>query len=200
MKGTICRIDDRQLILESVSRLKKLGPVPISGLRALLLCSCLLHYTGFQPLPPLSPCQKTVWEVIIWKKVDRLMPEPLTDRTTQIIEDRIRRLYRRQLDGLSARALVYDHKEKEQISINTAWRDWAEVKKLVDEDWQADRDNMLARLQHMRTKLFHQALKKGQLQTASQVLDSIGRVIGESVETVNIQAPELKISIENKDD
>ena len=59
---------------------------------------------------------------------------------------------------------------------------------------------MLARLQHMRTKLFNQALKKGQLQTASQVLDSIGRVIGESVETVNVQAPELKISIENKDD
>ena len=52
----------------------------------------------------------------------------------------------------------------------------------------------------MRTKLFHQALKKGQLQTASQVLDSIGRVIGESVETVNIQAPELKISIEDKGD
>lgn len=128
------------------------------------------------------------------------MPEPLTDRTTQAKEDRIRRLYRRQLDGLSARALVYEHKEKEQVSINTAWRDWAEVKKLVDEDWQSDRENMLARLQHMRTKLFNQALKKGQLQTASQVLDSIGRVIGESVETVNIQAPELKISIENKDD
>ena len=167
MKGTIYRIDDRQLGRGNVCRLKKLGPVPISGLRALLLCSWLLHYTGFQPLAK---------------------------------EDRIRRLYRRQLDGLSARALVYDHKEKEQISINTAWRDWAEVKKLVDEDWQADRENMLARLQHMRTKLFHQALKKGQLQTASQVLDSIGRVIGESVETVNIQAPELKISIEDKGD
>ena len=119
----------------------------------------------------------------------------LTDRTTQAKQERIRRLYRRQLDGLSARALVYDHAEKEQVSIETAWRDWREVKLLVDEDWQADRDNMLARLQHMRTKLFHQALKKGQLQTASQVLDSIGRVIGESVETVNIQAPELKISI-----
>jgi hypothetical protein len=155
MTSTICRIDDRQLKRGSVCRLKKLGPVPISGLQALLLCSWLLHYTVFQ---------------------------------------------RRQLDGLSARALVYDHKEKEQISINTAWRDWAEVKKLVDEDWQADRENMLARLQHMRTKLFHQALKKGQLQTASQVLDSIGRVIGESVETVNIQAPELKISIEDKGD
>ena len=52
MKGTICRIDDRQLKRGIVCRLKKLGPVPISGLRALLLCSCLLHYTGFQPLPP----------------------------------------------------------------------------------------------------------------------------------------------------
>ncbi|ADD95138.1 hypothetical protein [uncultured phage MedDCM-OCT-S04-C491] len=53
----------------------------------------------------------------------------LTDRTNNAKEDRVRRLYRRQLDGLSARALVYDHAEKEQCSINTAWRDWAEVKK-----------------------------------------------------------------------
>ena len=117
-----------------------------------------------------------------------------------VIEDRRRRLYRRQLDGLSARALVYEHAEKEQVSIPTAWRDWAAIKEWNEEDWQRDRENMLARLQHMRIKLFHQALKKGQLQTASQVLDSIGRVIGESVETVNIQAPELKISIEDKGD
>ena len=53
MKGTICRIDDRQLKPGSVYRLKKLGLVPNEGLWALLLCSCLLHYTGFQPLPPL---------------------------------------------------------------------------------------------------------------------------------------------------
>ena len=117
-----------------------------------------------------------------------------------VIEDRRRRLYRRQLDGLSARALVYEHAEKEQVSIPTAWRDWAAIKEWNEEDWQRDRENMLARLQHMRTKLFHQALKKGQLQTASQVLVSIGRVIGESVETVNIQAPELKLSIEDKGD
>ena len=117
-----------------------------------------------------------------------------------VVEARVRRLYRRQLDGLSARALVYDHAEKEQVSIKTAWRDWAAVKELVDEDWKNDRENMLARLQHMRTKLFHQALKKGQLQTATQVLDSIGRVIGESVETVNIQAPEVTIKIQDKPD
>jgi len=121
-------------------------------------------------------------------------------RTTNAKEDRVRRLYRRQLEGLSARALVYEHVEREQVSINTAWRDWAEVKLLVDEDWKADRENMLARLQHMRTKLFNQAIKKGQLQTASQVLDSIGRVIGESTEVVNIQAPDLTIKIQSKDD
>ena len=114
--------------------------------------------------------------------------------------ERVRRLYRRQLDGLSARALVYDHAEKESISLATGWRDWAEVKQMVEEDWKNDRENMLPRLQHMRTKLFHQALKKGQLQTASQVLDSIGRVIGEATEVVNIQAPDLTIKIENKTD
>ena len=43
-----------------------------------------------------------------------------TARFNQAKEDRVRRLYRRQLDGLSARALVYEHKEKEQVSINTA--------------------------------------------------------------------------------
>jgi len=126
------------------------------------------------------------------------MPGPRSPEN--VVEARIRRLYRRQLDGLSARALVYDHAEKEQVSVQTAWRDWAEVKQLVDEDWKKDRENMLARLQHMRTKLFHQALKKGQLQTASQVLDSIGRVIGESIETVNIQAPDLLIKIQDKPD
>ena len=123
------------------------------------------------------------------------------DNNERVKKDvRIRRLYRRQLEGLSGRALVYEHAEKEQVSIPTAWRDWAEVKTLVDADWKEERENMLPRLQHMRTKLFNQAIKKGQLQTASQVLDSIGRVIGESVETVNIQAPDLTIRIEDKRD
>ena len=116
-----------------------------------------------------------------------------------VIEQRCRRLYIRQLDGLSARALVYQHAEREGVSIATAWRDWKTVNNWSDEDWKRDRENMLPRLQHMRTKLFNQALKKGQLQTAAQVLDSIGRVIGESTETINIQAPDLKIQIEDKD-
>ena len=59
---------------------------------------------------------------------------------------------------------------------------------------------MLSRLQAMRMRLFNKAIKKGQFQTAAQVLDSIGKVIGESVEHVSIQAPELSIKIEKKED
>ena len=57
---------------------------------------------------------------------------------------------------------------------------------------------MLPRLQAMRIRLFNRAVKKGQLQTAAQILDSLGKVIGESVETVNIQAPVLSIRVEPK--
>ena len=57
---------------------------------------------------------------------------------------------------------------------------------------------MLPRLQAMRVRLFNKAISKGQLQTAAQILDSLGKVIGESVETVNIQAPELSIQVESK--
>ena len=67
-----------------------------------------------------------------------------------------------------------------------------------EEDWQTDRENMLSRLQSMRVQLFNKAIRKGQLQTAAQILDSLGKVVGESVETVHINAPELAIRVENK--
>ena len=86
----------------------------------------------------------------------------------------------------------------ESISEVTAWQDWKKVKEWNKEDWEKDRENMLPRLQAMRIRLFNRAVKKGQLQTAAQILDSLGKVIGESVETVNIQAPELSIRVEPK--
>ena len=115
-----------------------------------------------------------------------------------VIKARQHRLYKRQLDGMPTRHLVLDHATKEDVSEATAWRDWNAVMEMNEEDWQKDRENMLSRIQGMRVRLFNQALKKGQLQTAAQILDSLGRVIGESVETVNIQAPELAIRIEDK--
>ena len=117
-----------------------------------------------------------------------------------VVEARQQRLYRRQLEGLPARQLVLDHASKEGVSEATGWSDWKQVNSWNNEDWQKDRENMLARLQAARLRLYEKAIRKGQLQTAAQVLDSIGKVIGESVEHVSIQAPELSIRVEAKED
>ena len=115
-----------------------------------------------------------------------------------VIEARRQKLYKRQLEGKTTRQLVLEHAATEGIGIETAWTDWRKVKSWNDADWEKDREKMIGRLQGMRMKLFNQAMKKGQLQTAAQVLDSLGRVLGESVENININAPQLSISVEDK--
>ena len=55
-----------------------------------------------------------------------------------------------------------------------------------------------SRLQGMRMRLFNKAMKRGQLQTAAQILDSLGKVLGESEETINLNTPTLSISVEGK--
>ena len=111
---------------------------------------------------------------------------------------RSQRLYARQLEGKTTRQLVIEHANIEGVSETIGWQDWNRVKVWNNEDWEKDRESLLPRLQAMRIRLFNKAVKKGQLQTAAQILDSLGKVIGESVETVNIQAPELAIRIEPK--
>ena len=125
-------------------------------------------------------------------------PRFVARSTAEKVQERAQRLYSRQLKGLTTRQLVIEHSKIEGISETTAWQDWDKVKYWNTEDWDKDRESMLPRLQAMRIRLFNQAVKKGQLQTAAQILDSLGKVIGESVETVNIQAPELSIKVESK--
>jgi len=129
------------------------------------------------------------------------LAQPAKKRTRSSISDvlkRSQRLYARQLEGKTTRQLVIEHANIEGISETTAWQDWDKVKVWNNEDWEKDRESLLPRLQAMRIRLFNKAVKKGQLQTAAQILDSLGKVIGESVETVNIQAPELSIRVEPK--
>ncbi|SVB62829.1 uncharacterized protein METZ01_LOCUS215683, partial [marine metagenome] len=76
--------------------------------------------------------------------------------------------------------------------------DWNKVKEWNDQDWLKEREKMIPRIQAMRMRLFNKAISKGQYQTAAQILDSLGKVVGESVETVNIQAPDLTIKVEPK--
>ena len=118
-----------------------------------------------------------------------------------LIELRRQRLYRRQLEGLGSRDLVQQHAKTEQISMATAWRDWAQVNEWNKEDWDRDREDMIARIQGMRFKLYHTAFKKGHLQVAAGVLDSLGRVLGEATpEQVAVSVPNLNIQIEQKKD
>lgn len=133
-------------------------------------------------------------------EVEEKKPRPYGTRNPNAyIEQRQQRLYRRQLDGLTTRQLVLDHADREGISVATAWRDWEAVNKWNSEDWARDRENMLARLQTMRAKLFNAAIRKGQLQTAAQVLDSLGKVVNESgIETQAAAAPQLNIVVEDK--
>ena len=115
-----------------------------------------------------------------------------------VIEARRQKLYSRQLTGKPTRQLVLEHAAKEQIGIDTAWSDWKKVKEWNDEDWEKDREKMISRLQGMRMRLFNKAMKRGQLQTAAQILDSLGKVLGESEETINLNTPTLSISVEGK--
>ena len=111
---------------------------------------------------------------------------------------RRQRLYRKQIEGLPARQLVIDHALKENVTERTGWDDWEQVKKWNDEDWNKDRDSMISRIQTIRLRAIDKAMRKGQYMVVQGLLADLGKVVGESIETINIQAPELSIKVEDK--
>ena len=114
-----------------------------------------------------------------------------------MIEERCRRLYTRQLEGMSARHLVYNHAAKESISLSTAWRDWEVVREQNTKDWNIDRESILSRIQAMRLRVINAAIKKGQLQTAAMCLKDLGAVVNETgIEQQALLAPILNITVE----
>ena len=113
-----------------------------------------------------------------------------------VIEARQRRLYRRQLEGLPARHLVLDHADRENVSVATAWKDWTVVSDWNEQDFNEERPKLLSRLQNMRMRAIEKAIRKGQLSSAAMMMDSLGKVLQESENEVNISAPNLSIKIE----
>ena len=106
-------------------------------------------------------------------------------------------MYRAQQDGLSCRALVFQHMEKEGVSESTAWRDWAQVKEWNQDDWQGERENVVARLTSMRFKAIEKAMRKGQMMVAAQLMAQIGATVQETESLVQgTDAVNLNISIE----
>ena len=69
-----------------------------------------------------------------------------------VIEERRKRLYKRQLTGLPVRQLVLDHADRESIAEATAWRDWEAVSAWNEQDWKKDREAIVSRLQGMRLR------------------------------------------------
>ena len=85
--------------------------------------------------------------------------------------------------------LIHDAKNSKGRKIVQQW---------TEEDFAVDRETLVSRLAGMRMRAINQALRKGQLQSAAQMMDALGRVVGESMpETLAIQAPDLKITIED---
>ncbi len=110
--------------------------------------------------------------------------------------ERVKRLYLRQLEGLTAKQLILDHAKKEQICEKTAWRDWREVSKLNDQDFEQERETMAARIFAMRQRVFNAAMRRGQMNTAAQVLDSLARQIGCDEPQQTTSLPEIHVRVE----
>ena len=113
-----------------------------------------------------------------------------------VIEARQRRLYKQQLQGLPARHLVLEHMDRENISYATAWKDWKAVCEWNERDFQEEKATLVSRLQNMRMRAIEKAIRKGQLSSAAMMMDSLGKVLQESENEVNISAPNLSIRIE----
>lgn len=116
-----------------------------------------------------------------------------------VIEERRKRLYRRQLTGLPTRQLVLDHADREGIGEITAWRDWDAVKQWNEEDWSKDRESIVSRLQGMRMRAIELALRKGQVGSAQLLMRDLGAVVGEvAPEAQAAAAPVLRVEIDDK--
>jgi hypothetical protein len=116
-----------------------------------------------------------------------------------VIEERQKRLYKRQLTGLPVRQLVLDHADRESIAEATAWRDWEAVKTWNEADWAKDRESIVSRLQAMRMRAIDAAIRKGQIGSAQLLMRDLGAVVGEvAPEAAAAAAPTLNITVEDK--
>ena len=78
--------------------------------------------------------------------------------------------------------------------------DWRVVNEWNSQDFEGERATMLSRLQNMRIRAIHAAMKKGQYQSAASMMDSLGKVLGEGEPEVSISAPNLTIKVEKPAD
>jgi hypothetical protein len=85
------------------------------------------------------------------------------------------------------------------VSYRQAYNYIADAKKLMTLDFAGERAEFLNQVNNMRMHTVKKALKRGNFQVVAQLLDSLGRAMGEgSVEEAANAAPNLNITIEDK--
>ena len=70
------------------------------------------------------------------------------------------------------------------------------VQALNREDFEREREDMASRIFSMRSRLYNSAMKRGQMQTAANVLDSLARMVGCDQVEESSTLPEIHVKIE----
>jgi hypothetical protein len=113
--------------------------------------------------------------------------------------ERINNAYMLMLQGGSRRENACQLATRYGVSFRQAENYIAEAQKLMKEDFAGERAQFLNQVNNMRMHTVKKALKRGNYQVVAQLLDSLGRAMGEgSVEDAANQAPTLNITVEDK--
>ena len=121
---------------------------------------------------------------------------PINDTQMQ---ERVNAAYMLMLGGGSYRQNACQLSTRYGVSFRQAENYLADAKKLMKLDFAGERAEFLNQVNNMRMHTVKKALKRGNFQVVAQLLDSLGRAMGEgSVEEAANQAPTLNITVEDK--
>ena len=121
---------------------------------------------------------------------------PINDTQMQ---ERVNAAYMLMLGGGSYRENACQLSTRYGVSFRQAENYLPEAKKLMKLDFAGERAEFLNQVNNMRMHTVKKALKRGNFQVVAQLLDSLGRAMGEgSQEEAANQAPNLNITIEDK--
>ena len=116
------------------------------------------------------------------------------------IEERVNAAYSLLLEGNTRRANAELLSNRFNTSLRTAHEDIAKAMKLLKEERQADREEMLNVVTANRLALLKKCMRKGSYQVAQQLLKDLGAAAGENDPSTNdaLAVPQISISIEPK--
>ena len=121
---------------------------------------------------------------------------PINDTQMQ---ERVNAAYMLMLGGGSYRENACQLSTRYGVSFRQAENYLADAKKLMKLDFAGERAEFLNQVNNMRMHTVKKALKRGNFQVVAQLLDSLGRAMGEgSVEEAANQAPTLNITVEDR--